>query len=303
MSVTGTPRMVATQTALGGSSGTGAGRPRPNHSGRRLVPTSETGGAARRKSLPCRLRRGRVGHVFCRGEEARRGHREPCRPRRCSPRCAGTCACRLAALQQGRRITADGPDGGVVAEQQRRDLPGAGNPCPLGPGGVSLRRRRGEGRPRGPVRRLPPQGRAASGASSRAGAAASASRPSRVERSCPSRTPSVKDASRSAAADVTAPVRAVRSAAAAGGPSARAWASSAPRAMVPARRRAGGAFLTWRLAGFHAAGHRGRVGPAARRLQQLDGFQGAPRMRRAVNGATVARSRPAARRPGGGAGP
>ena len=82
----------------------------------------------------------------------------------------------------------------------------------------------------------------------------------------------------------TASVRAVSSAAA-GGPSARAWASSAPRAMVPARRRAGRALVTGRLAGLDAAGQRCRVGPAARRLQQLDRFQGAPGVRRAVDAA------------------
>ena len=91
-----------------------------------------------RKSLPCRLRRGSVGHVLCRGEERAEaignravlgGHlgvQDLCLPPGC--------------MQQGRRVTTDGPDRSVVAEQQRRDLPGAGNPCPLGPGGVRRRR-------------------------------------------------------------------------------------------------------------------------------------------------------------------
>ena len=47
MSVTGTPRMVATQTARGGSSGAGVGRSPAKRWGRRLVPTSETGGGMR----------------------------------------------------------------------------------------------------------------------------------------------------------------------------------------------------------------------------------------------------------------
>ena len=52
MSVTGTPRMVATQTARGGSSGTGAGPPpRPNGEAGGSVPTRQTGGGT--TASPC----------------------------------------------------------------------------------------------------------------------------------------------------------------------------------------------------------------------------------------------------------
>ena len=52
-------------------------------------------------------------------------------------------------LQQARCLAADGPDGGVIAERQRRDLPGARDPCALCPRGVS--RWGAQEQPGGPV--------------------------------------------------------------------------------------------------------------------------------------------------------
>ena len=86
----------------------------------------------------------------------------------------------LGRLQQGRRITADGPDRGVVAEQQCRDLPRAGDPSSLRARGVSRTACPGAGQRLGPVHRLPLPGRCTGDASRSRGAAAEASRTSRV---------------------------------------------------------------------------------------------------------------------------
>ncbi len=43
----------------------------------------------------------------------------------------------LCCLEESRRVGADAADGGIVAKQHRRDLPGASDQSPLAAGGVS----------------------------------------------------------------------------------------------------------------------------------------------------------------------